>query len=133
MTRAAIGLALLAAAVAAVAACDTDGPIPGVRGPCAVGAGPLQECAVEEVETPEDACWRMVECGALAVNRPDEEEDCGFCDFRSCVLLLESMGEDQMQLALECVEASPCDQLKTEGAPENGDPPWCFQQGIPAP
>ena len=115
MTRVALLLLLVCAA-----ACDTDGPVAGVREP-----------SMEPIETPEDACWRMVECGALAVNRPDEEEDCGFCDFRSCVILLESMGEDQMRLALACVEAAPCDSLKTEGSPENPDPPYCFQQGVP--
>ena len=121
----------LVAVIVWLAACDTDGPVPGVREPCAVGAGPLQECAAAPIETPEDACWRLVACGALAVNRPDEAEDCGFCDFRSCVALVEAMGEDQMELALACVEAAPCDQLKTEGAPENPDPPRCFEQGVP--
>ena len=118
MRRAAffIALGLLAAA------CDGEGPVPGVREP-----------ATGEVETPEDACWRMVECGALAVNRPNEDEDCGFCDWRSCVALLEGMGDDQQRIALACVEAAPCDELKTEGAPEDPDPPWCFQQGLPEP
>jgi hypothetical protein len=126
------GAALIAALAGLLAACDTDGPVPGVREPCAVGAGPLQECADEPIETPEDACWRLVQCAALPINRPNEDEDCGFCDFRSCVVLLEAMGQDQMELALACVEVATCDQLKSGGeSPENPDPPPCFQQGIP--
>jgi hypothetical protein len=122
---------LILGAALCLVSCDTDGPVPGVRGPCAVGTGPLEDCAPEQIETPEDACWRLIECGALAVNRPNEDEDCGFCDFRSCVLLLESMGENQLELALACALAAPCDQLKGPGAPENPDPPACFQQGQP--
>ena len=104
-------------------------PVPGVRGPCAVSAGPLSECEREPIECAEDACWRLVDCGALAVNRPDEDEDCGFCDWRSCVAFVEDLPDGQYDLALNCVEAATCDQLKAPGSPEDPDPPPCLEQG----
>jgi len=121
----------LALALAGLAGCDIDGAAPGVRGPCATAAGPLTECDRVVIDDAEDACWRMVECGALAVARPDDRGSCGFCDWASCVRTIEELPDPQVELVLDCIQAASCDLLKAPGAPEDPDRPPCIAQGEP--
>jgi hypothetical protein len=106
-------------------------PTPGVRAACAEPGGPLDRCEPGSIDSAEDACWRMVECGALAVARPDDTDDCSFCDWASCVETIDAMSDAQYELALACVEAAPCDALKAPGYPNDPDPPPCLEQGEP--
>lgn len=121
---------LIALAVVS-AACDFEGSKAGVRGECgATGAGPLQECERTEVVSAEDACWRLVECGAIPVVNPEMEPDCCF-DWARCVGFLEDLPDPQLELALTCVEAAPCDSLKWNGSPNrpNDELPPCLELG----
>jgi hypothetical protein len=122
---------VLMALVALAASCDFEGSKPGVRGECsAYPGGPLQECERVEVVSPEDACWRLVECGAIPVVNPEAEPDCCF-DWARCVGYLEDLSDPQLELALACVEVSPCDSLKWNGSPNrpNDELPPCLAQG----
>lgn len=120
---------LIAQAALAIAACDFEGSKPGVR-ECAGGAGPLAGCERVEVMSPEDACWRLVECGSIPVQNPEEEPDCCF-DWARCVDYLEELPDPQLELSLACVEATPCDSLKWNGSPNrpNDELPPCLEQG----
>jgi len=120
----------IALAVALLAtACDFEGSKPGVR-ECTAGAGPIGECEPEEVVTPEDACWRLVACGAIPVVNPEAEPECCF-DWARCVSYLEDLPDPQLELALACVEVAPCDSLKWNGSPNrpNDELPPCLAQG----
>jgi hypothetical protein len=125
MMRGAVAAALLALAVG----CRGSGPEPGVRDTCGAPGGPVGVCTADEIDSAEDACWKMVECGALAVARPDDQGDCGFCDWASCVAYVDALSDDQFELALDCVAAAPCDELKGPGSPDDPDPPPCLAQG----
>ena len=122
----------LCALAALLAACGTSGPEPGARSDCASAGGPLSQCppeSPESIDTPDDACWKMVECGAMPVARPDDRQDCGFCDWQSCVNFIDQLPDQQLELALACVQAAPCDELKAPGSPDDPDLPPCLEQG----
>lgn len=103
----------------ALAACGAgDDTADGTRAFCAEG-GALNGCEVS-VKTPQDACWRMVDCGAIELNR-----DQGF-DWNNCVGSIEGMRDPQQQLVMACIAASTCDQLKVTS--ERGQRP-CFLLG----
>jgi hypothetical protein len=121
--------ALAVAVLAGAGACGVDGPKPGLREPCATASGPLGQCDPVVIDSAEDACWRMVECGALAVARPDDRDSCGYCDWTSCVLFIEELPDTSYERALDCVQAASCDALKSSGSPGDPDPPPCLDQG----
>jgi hypothetical protein len=118
------------AAALATAACDIEGSKPGVRSQCAVGAGPLEQCERVELLSPEDACWRLVECGSIPVANPEAEPDCCF-DWARCVDYLEELPDPQLEQSLACLEVAPCDSLKWNGSPNrpNDELPPCLAQG----
>jgi hypothetical protein len=94
-------------------ACDATSP--GARTNCAQG-GELTDCP-DTGHTAADVCWRLVDCGAIALNG---EEDYSF-DWGRCMEFVEGMPDDQMRLVSECVAASTCDQLRVNGSPTNPD------------
>ena len=99
---------MLAAIV--LAACDGAD---GARGPCASGGQILGECD-EEVETAEDACWKLVQCGVL----PLESDD--VADWSDCVFRIEEqIAEPSRDGAIACVDASSCDALIVNDSPSN--------------
>jgi hypothetical protein len=104
-------LASLAAALVA-AACDSTGSADGARGPCAGGGQILGDCG--EVETPEDACWKIVECGVFPVDAEGDRLDWG-----RCVDHIESYDDDNQAVVIACVAASSCDALYVNDAPDN--------------
>ena len=75
--------------------------------------------------TPEAACWRLVECGAL----PTEAEEPGVRDWGRCVDDLERMLEDRATVVIACVATSTCDELRGLGAPHPYEDPFCWQYG----
>jgi hypothetical protein len=102
----------------ALGACGLgDDVADGTRDQCAEG-GELNNTCSTTIVTAEQACWRMVDCGAILLHR---EESYQF-DWNSCVAEIESTGVPQARLIMACVAASTCDQLKA-----NRDA--CFQYG----
>ena len=106
----------LALAVSLVA-CASDDASPGARTNCAQG-GELTDCPDVEAAA-EAVCWRLVDCGAIAISGGDAEDEQGRFDWGLCVDRLESIPEDRSRLVRNCVAASTCDQLRVDGSPTN--------------
>lgn len=103
--------------VAALCACGAgDDTAEGTRGLCAEG-GALNECQ-GNVDTPREACWRMVDCGAIPVHRNGQFE----FDWDRCVFEITRMDVVQQELVVSCINASTCDQLEHDARP-------CFRLG----
>jgi hypothetical protein len=103
------GCKLLAVATcAALAACNTAD---GTRGACAEG-GVLTGCP-EAARTPEGACWRLVECGAILLKSDNNNR----LDWDNCVAALDRFTSDRQRLVIDCVAASTCDALRVAGSP----------------
>lgn len=102
----------------ALSACGLgDDTADGTRDQCAEG-GELNNTCGSSVATPEQACWRMVDCGAIPLHRME-----GYAfDWNDCVEEIEDTGAPQARLIMGCVGASTCDQLKA-----NADA--CFAYG----
>jgi hypothetical protein len=97
--------------VLALAACTGgDDTADGTRGPCAEG-GELnnQDCHANP-QTPWDACWRMVDCGAIPVHQEDPNRD----DFDNCLERIEGRLDAAQLLVIQCIGASTCDQLRLD-------------------
>lgn len=93
----------------ALAACSAgDDTADGTRAQCAEG-GELNDCA-DTPRTPMEACWRMVDCGAIPLHETEDFRD----DWDSCVDEIERMREHAQQLAVACIGASTCDQLRLQ-------------------
>jgi hypothetical protein len=111
----------------ALAACNAGGDdtTDGTRGQCAAG-GALEDCP-EAQRTPEGACWRLVDCGAI----PLASDNGGVFDWGTCVDRLESATADRERVVIDCIAASTCDALKTSGDPRRPDPNamYCLRLG----
>ncbi len=91
----------------ALLACSAgDDTADGTRGQCAEG-GELNSCEGTP-HTVYEACWRMVDCGAIHLQ---DNEDYEF-DFDACVRRIQRMSDAAQQLTIACIGASTCDQLK---------------------
>lgn len=103
-------------------ACDGEGYSDGYRSPCA-GGGQILGCEDEAIETPEDACWKLVECGAFPIDTDDPDTDeldpDRQQDFAGCVDRLRRSDEDSARIAIACVEAASCDELIVDDSPQN--------------
>lgn len=110
-------IANLALVVVVSAACDGAG----ARAECEFG-GALSDCPDAE-RTPEAACWRLVDCGAIAVDieQPGDTNPRDDDDWGGCVEQLEDLSEDRQRLVVGCVAAATCDELRVDGA--------CFEFG----
>ncbi|MBP9087626.1 MAG: hypothetical protein KBG15_16000 [Kofleriaceae bacterium] len=113
--RCARAATLLAAVAltALTAGCDDTKAVDGARTGCAVG-GALNGCQAPAA-TVIDACNRLVDCGSIPVDNEDEN---GF-DWGRCVDQLESRQVDQQRFTISCIVASACDELRTDGSPNN--------------
>jgi hypothetical protein len=107
------GFAAVLCITALCASCDSTKSVDGARGRCAVG-GAINGCEATAL-TAIDACNKMVDCGAIPV---DHEDPNGF-DWGRCVDDLSSQQPDQQRFTLACIAAAPCDELKTDGSPNN--------------
>ena len=129
-------LALLAATATlglGLGGCEDDVPLQGARTPCSHAGGSGLECVSEPIETAEDACWRLVDCGVIPLDEPDPDRN-WVLDWERCLRTVAGMGEFQQTLVLRCVESSTCDQLKADSspnAPSGGEEalPICLQYG----
>jgi hypothetical protein len=102
-------------AALSLAACDDEIlRSDGTRGPCGSGGQIFGEDTCGEVETREDACWKLVECGVLPLDDPDRE-----VDWAGCVSRLEDLDPDAEEIAVECVGLSSCDALLVNDSPTN--------------
>src|SRR5687768_2489420 len=106
MRRRAMPISAAMIALCALIACDGD-PKPGARGPCASPTGPAIDCTPVPLDSAEDACWRLVECGAIPVVNPESEPNCCL-DWAACVETIEDLPDQDFELALACLEAAPC-------------------------
>ncbi len=107
--------------ILALAACGAgDDTADGTRARCAEG-GALNDCE-DAARTPEDACWRMVDCGALELHSDNNNR----FDWDNCVNTLERRATVQQRLIISCIATSTCDQLKLRS--ERGQIP-CFLLG----
>jgi hypothetical protein len=115
-----LGVALLATA------CDGTDNADGARGSCAAGGQVLGPC--DEVETPEDACWKLVDCGVMPV-QADPDGQCGYAfDWGKCVGRFDGMDPTSADLAVRCIAASSCDALLVRGSPAcPGEAPDCLE------
>lgn len=124
MKRLCAGLVL-----AVMAACSAgDDVAGGARAQCAQG-GQLADCPDAE-RTAQGACWRLVDCGAIAVSSVNDNGDHRF-DWGRCTDGLESLTADRQRLVINCIAASTCDQLRVDGSPDgpNTDQMLCLQLG----
>jgi len=96
----------------AISACGLgDDTADGTRDQCAEG-GELNNTCSGSVQTAEQACWRMVDCGAIPLHRMERYQ----FDWNECVEDIERAGLPQSRLMMGCVAASTCDQLKANAA-----------------
>src|SRR5262245_30100083 len=95
----------------ALAACNAgDDVADGTRGQCAEG-GELNDTGCHaNPQTAWDACWRMVDCRAVSVFRENENE----LDFDNCIDIIEGMRDPAQRLAIACIGASTCNQLRLQ-------------------
>jgi len=92
----------------ALAACNAgDDVADGTRGLCAEGGELNDNGCHTNPQTPWDACWRMVDCGAIPLNQV-----MGGFDFDDCLDDIESRLDAAQRLVIACIGASTCDQLK---------------------
>ena len=94
-----------------LAACNAgDDTTDGARGLCAEG-GALNQCP-EPPKTPQDACWKLVDCAAIPLDTMNN------FDWGDCVNGIERLTDDRQRLVIDCIAASSCDALKPD--PQNG-------------
>jgi len=102
----------------ALGACGLgDDTAEGGRKQCAEG-GVLNDTCASTLRTAEDACWRMVDCGAIPLHREGQYDR----DWSRCIDDLWDTGDVQERLIIACVGASTCDQLRAA-------PDACFAYG----
>lgn len=104
-------LTICALAVLGWTACENSD---GYRSPCAEG-GQILGCD-EDVQTAEEACWKLVQCGVFPIEHVEVDRD---QDFGGCVDRLYRTDEDAAQIAIECIDASSCDSLIVNDSPAN--------------
>ena len=123
-------LSLLIGLALAASGCGDDGSKHGFRDDCASGSGAITGCEPDILASAEDLCWRLVECGSIPVAGP--EDDDGILDWPACVGLVNGLDDYQYEYSLACVESATCDELKTNGSPNEprrGTPPVCLRHG----
>ncbi|HEX7842599.1 MAG TPA: hypothetical protein VF469_34235 [Kofleriaceae bacterium] len=110
-------LAIAAMCAAWAGACGTgDDTNAGTRAECALG-GALTDCP-EAQRSSQGACWRLVDCGAIAIESNSQNR----FTWGRCVDSLDSLTADRQRLVIDCVAASTCDELRVSGSPTNPDP-----------
>ena len=87
----------------------------GAHAKCSEG-GAINDCDIDVV-TAQDACWKLVDCGAIPVSSDNNN----VFDWGACVDRIETFIDVGEQLAIDCVGASSCDALRVEGSPDQPD------------
>lgn len=117
-----------AAAALALAGCDFDDGTHGLRATCAEPSGSALDCERPAIETAEDACWKMVACGAIPI------DESGSFDWPRCVSYIRGLESFRRDFSLACVEHAPCHELVFSGSPDSPSRnpenfPACLQHG----
>lgn len=107
--------------------CGDDAATQGIRDLCASAPGSIGGCPDAPLESPEDVCWRLVECGSIPLEEPEDNQ--GVFDWKDCVSRVGSLQDFQYEYTLACVQASTCDELKRDGSPSSGSVPLCLLHG----
>jgi hypothetical protein len=112
------------ASLVLLAACGSgdDDVYNGTRGQCEFG-GELNDCP-DAARTSEGACWRLVDCGRLDLEIEDPMDPNRF-DWGTCVDGLDSTTADRRRLAINCIAASTCDELRARD--EDGFLDFCLE------
>ena len=101
---------LLALAMAAgLAGCGTDPQEdnqPPLTGDCAHAGGTLLGCDFGPIESAEEACDKLLECGAIVL------VSSGYPDRNDCLREIGGLPDERQALALACIQASSCDTLR---------------------
>jgi hypothetical protein len=109
---------VLCAFLALLTSCDPDDAgEPGLRGECAAPGGQALTCPGAPLEDSEDACWKLVECGAIPVSHPEGR----ILDWGRCVRQIDRLPAQRYDVAMTCLELSSCDQLRFGGSPDAPD------------
>lgn len=120
-------VAALAALIACSACSAEEGQqLHGTRGPCATASGTLLGCDDTTIETPEEACFRLVHCGAMPLEAPNNEF---VLDWDRCVLELQGLPQFRYDVAIACIENATCDELKVGDIEQDGNRPLCLNFG----
>jgi len=98
---------LALAALCLVACAAGDDTKEGSRGSCEFG-GTLTMCPQAQ-RTPQDACWRLVDCGAIPLH---DDGDQNSRDWDNCVDEIGSYTEERRDLIMSCIAISTCDELR---------------------
>jgi hypothetical protein len=104
---------LFLAALSLAACDDAITRSDGTRGACAAGGQVLGEADCRDVVTMEDACWKLVECGVMPLDDPEDGPDWGRCMQR----LEQELDADASEVALECIALSSCEALIVNDSP----------------
>ena len=102
------GLLASLALVWFIACSASDDRYLGSRAECEFG-GTLTDCENADHGV-RDACWRLVDCGAIIVHHDTNENA---FDWDNCVNAIEDFGEDRRRVVIACIAASTCDELRT--------------------
>ncbi len=108
MRRPALALGPLLVLLLAASACGTDPAEeaqPPLQGDCAHAGGTLLGCDFGPIENAEDACDKLLECGAIALISDG-------ADRNYCLRFISGMPDERQALALACIEVSSCDLLR---------------------
>src|SRR5579862_1357011 len=107
-----------------LAACSAgDDTTTGANAECAEG-GALTSCP-DSTRTPEDACWRLVDCGVIPVSSGTDNHR---FDWGDCIGAIEGADTAAEQLIIACIAQSSCDALKVRDNPDGNDIA-CFHFG----
>lgn len=106
--------AVLACCALGLAACDGTADVDGTRSPCAAG-GQILGCD-EDIETSEDACWKLVQCGVFPLDEIDDYPPDDH-DYFGCIDAIEGAADGAADIMIECVALSSCDALATSDGP----------------
>lgn len=115
----------LLVSVALLGACGAgDDTTEGARGACSRG-GVLEACS-PIAHTPQAACSRLVQCGAIPELAPQDYQ----FDWDRCVDYIDRLSPTAGDLVITCIASSTCDLLRVDN-PNSPDPRQmpCLQLG----
>jgi hypothetical protein len=96
--------------------CGDDQSKQGFRDPCSEAAGAIDGCEYQSIASPEDLCWRLVECGVIPVDDPDNND---VFDWGDCTSNVSRFDAYRFEHAAACVASSSCDELIVGGSPND--------------
>jgi hypothetical protein len=121
-------LSLVTLLVGAPGCADDAAGLDEASSECAGSDGLVPECDPAPVAGAEDACWRLVQCGAIPVANPESDPSCCF-DWAACVAHVDHLPDQQFELALACVESTTCEEQRAgSSADRAAELPFCLER-----